>query len=45
MLASVDLDHQASLKAGEVDDIRTKRHLAAEAITGDLLDPQAHPQT
>src|SRR5829696_74249 len=31
MLPAVDLDHEATGRAGEVDDVRTERHLPAEA--------------
>jgi hypothetical protein len=45
MLATVDLDNQLSLYAGEIDDIGTEWNLAAEVVAVDLLSTESHPET
>jgi len=45
VLATVYLDHEVSLKAGEIGDIGTDRHLTSEAVTADLLCAQRSPET
>src|SRR6266550_1420632 len=44
MLASIDLDHEVRLEAGEIRDIRRDRDLAAKAKTRYLLSAQPHPK-
>ncbi len=39
MLPSIYLDHEVSLKTGEIGYIGTNRNLPAEAITADLPRP------
>src|ERR1700730_7382803 len=45
MLASVDLDNQMGLQAGEIGNKRTHGDLASEAMAGDLLSAEPYPQT
>ena len=45
MLTTVDLDDQLSFYAGEVDDVRTHWHLAAETVSADLFSSQSPPET
>src|SRR5207245_1121732 len=44
VLAAVDLNHEPSLQAGEIDEVRTDWKLTAEAVALDLLIAQADPE-
>src|SRR6266566_955601 len=44
MLASIDLDNEVRLEAGEIRDIRRDRDLAAKAKAWYLLSAQPHPK-
>jgi hypothetical protein len=44
MLTTIDLDHDTSLQASEVGDVRSNRNLPAKAVAFDLLTAQAEPE-
>ena len=44
VLPAIDLQQQASLRAGEVGDVRAHRELAAEAVARQLAHAQARPE-
>jgi len=44
MLASVDLDHEPSFEAREINDVGTHRNLTSKAATFDLIHAKSHPQ-
>ena len=44
VLASVDLDHQPSLEAGEINDVGTHRNLTTETVAFDLRPTESPPQ-
>jgi hypothetical protein len=45
VLTAIDLNQQALLQAGEVNDMRTYRNLAAKLVTAKLLVLQLCPQS
>jgi hypothetical protein len=43
-VSTIDLDHQLSLYANEIDDVGTHGNLAAEVVASDLFTAKSHPQ-